>query len=105
MDRRGSSIRGRDAPNDEEMGLGSRVRRHSQDNIDAEDFRRSLSDERRLSQILHGPQMRSQRLIGNSNPRYMWEKYWKTEEQLKGMKKPMYVVHPLSTTVLHTAIG
>ena len=35
------------------------------------------------------PQMRSQRLIGNSNPRYQWEKYWKTEEQLKKMSKPL----------------
>ncbi|KAF1813507.1 hypothetical protein P152DRAFT_322590 [Eremomyces bilateralis CBS 781.70] len=35
------------------------------------------------------PQMRSQRLIGNSNPRYRWEQYYKTEEQLKGMKRPI----------------
>jgi len=28
-------------------------------------------------------------LIGNSNPRYKWEKYYKTEEELKGMKKPI----------------
>jgi cation diffusion facilitator family transporter len=33
--------------------------------------------------------MRSQRLIGNSNPRYRWEQYWKTEDQLKKMKKPI----------------
>jgi hypothetical protein len=51
-------------------------------------FRRN--DERRLSLVLHGPQVRSQRLIGNSNPRYRWERYWKTEEQLKPMRKPMY---------------
>ncbi|CAG8981694.1 hypothetical protein HYALB_00006567 [Hymenoscyphus albidus] len=95
MDKRGSIVRGREAPNDEELGLGlglgtgSRIRRHSQDNIDAEDSRRSLTDERRLSSILNGPQMRSQRLIGNSNPRYMWEKYWKTEGELKRMKRPI----------------
>jgi hypothetical protein len=36
------------------------------------------------------PQMRSQRLIReNPNPRYKWEKYWKTEEELKKMKKPI----------------
>jgi cation diffusion facilitator family transporter len=36
------------------------------------------------------PQMRSQRLIGeNPNPRYRWEQYWKTDEQLKKMKKPV----------------
>jgi hypothetical protein len=85
--RRPSSVRGRETP-DEEMGLGRRVRRNSND--DSEDFRRSLTDERRLSVILNGPQMRSQRLIGNSNPRYQWEKYWKTEEELKTMKKALY---------------
>ena len=36
------------------------------------------------------PQMRSQRLIGeNPNPRYRWEQYWKSDEQLKKMKKPV----------------
>ncbi|KAK4212845.1 hypothetical protein QBC37DRAFT_186241 [Rhypophila decipiens] len=54
--------------------------------LDEEQPRR---DERRMSDILNGPHMRSMRLIGNSNPRYQWEKYWKTEEQLKGMKKPI----------------
>lgn len=49
------------------------------------------TEERRLSIILNGPQMRSQRLIGNSNPRYCWERYWKTEDDLKKMKKPLYV--------------
>lgn len=63
-------------------------RRFSQDG-DIEDFRRS--DERRLSAVLNGPQMRSQRLIGKSNPRYRWERYWKTEEELKTLRKPMFV--------------
>jgi hypothetical protein len=35
------------------------------------------------------PQMRSQRLIGSSNPRYRWEQYYKTDEELKKMKKPI----------------
>jgi cation diffusion facilitator family transporter len=39
--------------------------------------------------VLNTPQMRSQRLIGNSNPRYKWERYYKSEEELKGMKKPL----------------
>ncbi|KAK4449385.1 hypothetical protein QBC34DRAFT_89192 [Podospora aff. communis PSN243] len=43
--------------------------------------------ERRMSAILNAPHMRSMRLIGNNNPRYRWERYWKTEEQLAGMKK------------------
>ncbi|KAK4690472.1 hypothetical protein P7C71_g6326, partial [Lecanoromycetidae sp. Uapishka_2] len=39
--------------------------------------------------VLMTPQMRSMRLIGNSNPRYQWEKYYKSEEELKKMKKPI----------------
>ncbi|KAB8302580.1 hypothetical protein EYC80_005960 [Monilinia laxa] len=65
------------------------------DSLDDEERPRSIFDdrddfsERRLSAVLNGPQMRSQRLIGNSNPRYKWERYWKTEEELKKMKKPI----------------
>jgi hypothetical protein len=54
-----------------------------------EDIERLLRDEHRLSRILLGPQARSLKLIGRSNPRYRWERYWKTEEQLSAMKKPM----------------
>lgn len=88
--RRPSSLRGRDTPElDEEANPLSRSisRRMTTRDIDADDHRRS--EERRLSAVLLGPQMRSQRLIGNSNPRYRWERYWKTEEELKTMKKPM----------------
>ncbi|OCK78746.1 hypothetical protein K432DRAFT_406186 [Lepidopterella palustris CBS 459.81] len=49
-------------------------------------------DERRASigaSVLLTPQMRSQRLIGNSNPRYQWEQYFKTDEELKKMRKPL----------------
>ncbi|ETN38796.1 uncharacterized protein HMPREF1541_06835 [Cyphellophora europaea CBS 101466] len=48
------------------------------------------TDPRRFSlgpEILNTPQMRSMRLIGNSNPRYQWRQYFKSEAQLKGMKK------------------
>ncbi|KAF2272779.1 uncharacterized protein EI97DRAFT_436706 [Westerdykella ornata] len=48
--------------------------------------------ERRFSHaasVLNTPQVRSQRLIGNSNPRYRWERYYKTEDELKKMKKPI----------------
>lgn len=38
---------------------------------------------------LQNPHMRYMRLIGNSNPRYQWEKYRKGPEELKGMRKPM----------------
>ena len=50
--------------------------------------------ERRMSlgaHALNTPQMRSQRLIGQSNPRYRWEKHFKTDEELKKYKKPMWV--------------
>lgn len=90
LHRRPSSFReGRETPdvNDEEAGPFERFRRNSRDFDDPEDFKRS--EERRLSAVLNGPQMRSQRLIGNSNPRYKWERYWKTEEELQKMKKPM----------------
>jgi hypothetical protein len=49
-------------------------------------------DSRRTSltlDILNTPQVRSMRLIGNSNPRYRWQKYYKSEEELKKMKKPI----------------
>lgn len=51
--------------------------------------------ERRMSGISDGgevlmtPQMRSMRLIGNNNPRYQWEQYYKSDEELKKMKKPI----------------
>ncbi|KAL8967671.1 MAG: hypothetical protein Q9197_005309 [Variospora fuerteventurae] len=41
------------------------------------------------SEALMTPQMRSMRLIGNSNPRYQWEKYYKSDDELKQMKKPI----------------
>ncbi|KAL1897048.1 hypothetical protein Sste5346_004253 [Sporothrix stenoceras] len=54
---------------------------------DEEDARR-LHDDRRLSAILNNPQMRSMRLIGRAK-RYRWERYWKTEEQLRAMTQPL----------------
>ncbi|OLN95847.1 Metal tolerance protein 7 [Colletotrichum chlorophyti] len=56
---------------------------------DDDHHRRSAAEERRLSEIIFGPQMRSMRLIGNSNPRYQWERYWKTEAELEAMSKPL----------------
>ncbi|KAK4192622.1 hypothetical protein QBC35DRAFT_196974 [Podospora australis] len=50
--------------------------------VDEESLRR---DERRMSAILNSSHMRSMRLIGNSNPRYRWEQYWKTEQELEAM--------------------
>lgn len=40
-------------------------------------------------EVLMTPQMRSMRLIGSNNPRYQWEQYYKSDEELKTMKKPI----------------
>ena len=40
-------------------------------------------------QVLMTPQMRSMRLVGNSNPRYQWQRYYKTPEQLQQYSKPL----------------
>jgi len=69
MNQRPSSIRGRDVTEDEEAGPTDRRRRDCED---VEGYRKN--EDRRLSLVLMGPQMRSQRLIGNSNPRYKWGK-------------------------------
>ncbi|KAF2738514.1 hypothetical protein EJ04DRAFT_549746 [Polyplosphaeria fusca] len=69
----------------------------SDDEDDMDSLRQGLTmpwghEERRLSfgaQVLNTPQMRSQRLIGKSNPRYKWERYFTTDEELKHMKKPI----------------
>lgn len=54
-----------------------------------EDRRRYHADERRVSQILADPQMRSVMLLGKENSKYQWRKYWKPEAELRSMKKPM----------------
>lgn len=59
------------------------------DDIDVDEHNRARDHERRLSAILNGPHMRSMRLIGKNNPRYQWDKYWKTEEELRRMKGPL----------------
>jgi len=49
-------------------------------------------DERKPSaaKVLNTPQIRADRLIGNSNPRYRWERYYKTEKELKQLRRPVY---------------
>ena len=59
--------------------------RHRNSTDGDDDDRHSLAEERRLNALLTGPQMRSMRLIGSTNPRYKWESYWKTADQLKEM--------------------
>ncbi len=48
-------------------------------------------DERRMSAILNSSHMRSMRLIGNTNPRYCWERYWKTEAELAALSNSLFV--------------
>ena len=72
-------------PNDEENGsIEPPAPQRRSSFIEIDHRRMSLAPE-----ILQTPQMRSMRLIGNSNPRYHWHKYYKTEEELKQMKKPI----------------
>ncbi|TKA76858.1 hypothetical protein B0A49_02945 [Cryomyces minteri] len=82
--RRVSSVR--DKPNDRSYNTSREESNGGPgwDGGDREDKRMSVA-----ASVLLTPQMRSQRLIGNSNPRYRWEQYWKTEDQLKQMKKPI----------------
>ncbi|KAI1414817.1 hypothetical protein F5Y13DRAFT_158367 [Hypoxylon sp. FL1857] len=85
----GSTWRGAipNLPDDEESALLPAS--YSRSESDDEEHRRSQVDERRLNQLLNSTPMRSMRLIGNSNPRYKWSRYWKTEEQLSAMRKPV----------------
>lgn len=71
---------------DEETGLLNAITGSEYDDLNSP---RSLSEERRLSQVLHGAPMRSMRLIGDSNPKYNWARHWKTEEELRTMSKPV----------------
>lgn len=80
--KRPSSYIAPEALNDEEAPLDWTPTRRPREGEDP-------AHERRASQVLNGPQMRSMRLIGNSNPRYNWKQYWKTEEELSKMKKPL----------------
>ncbi|QDS70243.1 hypothetical protein FKW77_007279 [Venturia effusa] len=88
--RRNSILRSHDPYSDDEGGRADLEGRRSWD--DGFEERRIPGEERRLSNaaaVLMTPQMRSQRLIGSSNPRYRWERYFKTEEELKQFKKPI----------------
>lgn len=95
--RRSSTYRGHDHTSDDEAvrPSGELERRKSWDDQSFEDRRIPGEDiSRRTSNaalVLMTPQMRSQRLIGNSNPRYKWERYFKTEDELKKYNKPLSV--------------
>ncbi|KAI9053456.1 hypothetical protein LZ554_002414 [Drepanopeziza brunnea f. sp. 'monogermtubi'] len=97
MSRKPASSRARDPADEEEAGETL-----SREPDDSDDF--MSIDERRLSLILNGPQMRSQRLIGNSNPRYRWERYWRTEEELKKMSKPIREYYERTNSLLQQYI-
>ncbi|OTB08687.1 hypothetical protein M426DRAFT_316697 [Hypoxylon sp. CI-4A] len=86
---RGAVPNGPNGPNDEEASLLPHSLSYSRSESDDEEHHRSQVEERRLSQLLNSSPMRSMRLIGNSNPLYKWARYWKTEEQLSTMRKPV----------------
>lgn len=69
---RGQKRRASLSDDDEERGYPELARRESM-----------------INETLMTPAMRSMRLIGQSNPRYHWHKYYKSEEELKKMKKPL----------------
>ncbi|RMZ82833.1 hypothetical protein DV737_g1864, partial [Chaetothyriales sp. CBS 132003] len=119
MPRRPMSLHSVDSTDDEERGPLDGA-------LEISPWRRptyhSDTDPRRASvgpEILMTPQMRSMRLIGNSNPRYRWQRYYKTEEQLRQMRKPirqyyercnyliaqyMYIDKLLDSSLPHTLI-
>ncbi|KAG0651123.1 Metal tolerance 3 [Hyphodiscus hymeniophilus] len=100
LTRRPSSLRGsKDAPEldlEESPISHSLSRRLSKDT--EEDFRRS--DERRLSAVLLGPQMRSQRLIGNSNPR---REYYERTNSL--VQQYIYIDRLLDSSLPHDLLN
>ncbi len=73
------------------------------------DDEQARRDERRMSAILNSSNMRSMRLIGSSNPRYCWERYWKTDAELSAMSKDLFVnpparPPPLSDAACHVCV-
>jgi len=60
---------------------------------------------RRQAAAFNNPHMRYMRLIGDNNPRYQWEQYRKSPEELKGMKKPLLAFLPERTGVALLTAG
>ncbi|MCJ1414993.1 hypothetical protein MMC32_001323 [Xylographa parallela] len=77
---------GYDGPDDEESRVHENSRRGSLEEASKKRLQRLMSVG---AEVLMTPQMRSMRLIGNTNPRYQWEKYHKSSEELKKMRKPV----------------
>jgi cation diffusion facilitator family transporter len=69
---------------DEEASLASDDRPRRSNLVEIDSRRMSVGAE-----ILMTPQVRSQRLIGNSNARYRWQQYYKPADELRKMKKPL----------------
>ena len=76
--RRGSVALGSDRGDEESRSTWEELRPPNES-----DLRRTVAP----PDALMTPQMRSMRLIGNSNPRYRWQQYYKTQDELKEMKK------------------
>lgn len=77
---RGAKRRSSLGEDDEEHGSFDETRRPTLAELQR---RESTAD------VLMTPAMRSMRLIGNSNPRYRWHQYYKSEDELKKMKRPL----------------
>lgn len=56
---------------------------------DTESFRHAGSPDALHRSMRKSSHLRSERLIGSSNPRYQWQKYWKTPEELQRLRKPL----------------
>jgi hypothetical protein len=69
-------------------GLLLRTANDSDENLHRQHLRRASTS------AFNNPHMRYMRLIGNNSPRYQWEQYRKTPEELKQMKKPMLASPP-----------
>ncbi|CCX34096.1 cation diffusion facilitator 10 [Pyronema domesticum] len=49
----------------------------------------NTSQQKALQSTIANPHLRYLRLIGDNNPRYQWDQYRKTDEELEKMKKPI----------------
>lgn len=113
---RGAFLLLQDEPPLAPMGHGAlaslirhRGREEEESLAEGADDEQARRDERRMSAILNSSNMRSMRLIGSSNPRYCWERYWKTDAELSAMSKDLFVnpparPPPLSDAACHVCV-
>ena len=78
-----------DGESDTESGPGGGYDGQSPTNSRLSRMDRRMSGVSDGGEVLMTPQMRSMRLIGKNNSRYQWEKYYKSDDEMKKMKKPI----------------